>query len=185
MPEVYQTESPQKSSPSKEKLDDLFVYREGRLYWRDGLDNQINAGDEAGSLNGQGYVMVSLKRKRYPVHRLVWIMHGNEPSETIDHINGNRSDNRIENLRAATNAENVCNSKLRKDNSSGIKGVSWRPQSRKWSGKVAHKNKQYHVGYFDNIQDCENAVKKMRDSLHGEFANHASNPQLTPQTITQ
>lgn len=173
MTQGYQTKPPRGHVPSKEELDELFVYKDGKLFWRHGLDNQVNAGDEAGGVNSCGYVSVSIKDRKYPVHRLIWVMHGNKPVEFIDHINRDRSDNRIENLRAATNAENTRNAGIRKDNTSGIKGVSWRRQNKKWSGKVAFQGKQYHAGYFETKEECAEAVKELRNRLHGEFACHA------------
>lgn len=173
MPKSYQPKLRRGQAPSKEELNALFEYRDGKLYWKIDLNNQTKAGDEAGSINSHGYVQISLKDRKHQAHRLIWIMHGNQPCETIDHINRNRSDNRIENLRAAANAENICNSGLRKDNTSGVKGVSWRRQNNKWSGKVCYQNKQYHAGCFDDKDACEQAVKELRSKLHGEFANHA------------
>lgn len=174
MTQIYQAKPSRGHVPSKEELDELFVYKDGMLFWRHGLDNQVNAGDEAGGVNTCGYVSVSIKDRKYPVHRLIWVMHENEPVEFIDHINRDRRDNRIENLRAATNAENTRNAGIRKDNTSGVKGVSWRRQNRKWSGKVCFQGQQYHAGYFETKEECAKAVQELRNRLHGEFACHAS-----------
>jgi hypothetical protein len=105
-------------------------------------------------------------------HRLIWIMHGNDPVPMLDHINGNQLDNRIENLRPANASENQRNQKLRKDSTSGIKGVSWHKESRKWVGQVWHQRKLYKAGSFHDKDECAAAVAQLRTSLHGEFARH-------------
>jgi hypothetical protein len=105
-------------------------------------------------------------------HRLVWIMHGKDPVPMLDHIDGDQLNNRIENLRPITVSENQRNTKLRKDSTSGIKGVSWISTRKRWSGQVWHKGKLYRAGDFHDKQECATAVRQLRESLHGEFARH-------------
>ena len=90
----------------------------------------------------------------------------------LDHIDGNQLNNRIENLRPITVSQNQRNTKLRKDSTSGIKGVSWQKQTNKWIGQVWHQKKLYRAGAFQDKDQCAAAVKKLRESLHGEFARH-------------
>ncbi len=158
--------------PTKEQLDELFEYREGALYWRKTVSALAPAGGKAGAVNGRGYFVVGLNYKKYLIHRLVWVMHGNEPVEVIDHVNGDITDNRIENLRASTHTENMCNAKRSKRNSSGVKGVSWSKRERKWMGSVWYQHKIYKTPGFDSKEDCANAVKTLRLRLHGEFTCH-------------
>lgn len=159
--------------PNKDELDAAFVYKDGALYWKEDRSNHIKAGAPAGSVRRGGYVYVYFKGRTYPVHRLIWAMHGNPPAETIDHINRNPSDNRIENLRAATKNQQLFNTGLRPNNKSGIKGVSWRKDANAWRGQVNFRGKAYCAGTFQDKQDCAEAVKALRERLHGEFANHA------------
>jgi hypothetical protein len=160
------------SLPSKDQLDELFEYRDGNLYWRKTVSTLAQAGTKAGCVNGRGYVAVGLHYKKYLVHRLIWVMHGNDPVDVIDHINGDVTDNRIENLRASTHAENMCNARISKRNSSGIKGVSWSKSTNKWVGSVWFEHKIYKTPGFEKKEECAESVKTLRASLHGEFACH-------------
>ena len=85
-------------------------------------------GDEAGSLEPNGYWRTSLKRQRYGVHRIVWEIHNGKIPDGlfVDHIDGNRSNNKIANLRLATHHQNNTNSKLSKNNTTGVRGVKYR-----------------------------------------------------------
>ena len=148
-------------------LHELFGYRDGELYWKQpGKSRQM--GRPAGSVIGDGYVCIRIQYKLYRVHRLVWVMHGNQPTSYIDHINGNKLDNHIENLRAATHSQNCMNRCQRSDNKSGIKGV--RQKKDKWHGSVTLNGKAYSAGYFTQKEDAAIAVDKLRKELHGEFA---------------
>ena len=88
----------------------------------------------------------------------------------VDHINGDPLDNRRKNLRLATRLQNSRNSKKRKDNTSGYKGVSWNKQKNKWVAKAWMKGKQIHLGYFENIGVASSAYNKGIKKLYGEFA---------------
>ena len=95
-------------------------------------------------------------------------MYGNEPVPYIDHINGDKLDNRIENLRAATHSQNCMNRCQRSDNKSGVKGV--RLKKGKWYGSIVLNGKTHSAGYFTEKEDAAAAVDKLRKELHGEFA---------------
>jgi len=96
----------------------------GFLYWRADRGENIKAGDMAGRLNkALRYIIIYINSKPYYAHRLAWLMHyGKWPAEQIDHINHSRSDNRIKNLREASNQENNKNSPIRSTNKSGVTG---------------------------------------------------------------
>ena len=148
-------------------LHELFEYKEGHLYWKvPGRSRQM--GKPVGSPSGDGYICVRINYKLYRVHRLVWAMHGKEPAEIIDHINGDKLDNRIENLRGATQSQNCMNRRQRSDNKSGIKGVV--RKKNKWYGSVTLNYKVHPAGYFDTKEDAAVAVEKLRKELHGKFA---------------
>ena len=159
--------------PAKEQLDELFDYRDGALYWRKSSSTLAPAGSKAGCVNGRGYLVVGINYKKYLVHRLIWVMHGNDPVAVLDHINGDTTDNRIENLRASTHTENMCNARRSKRNTSGVKGVSWSKTMNKWVGSVWFKRKIYTTQPFEQKDQCAEAVKVLRSELHGEFARHA------------
>ena len=94
-------------------------------------------------------------------------------SGVIDHINGNSLDNRMCNLRRANATENACNSGLRKNNTSGVKGVSWCKKHGKWRTRINFKGKEKHIGFFKNIEDAAKARKSAALKIHGEFAYEA------------
>jgi len=150
-----------------EEAHALFEYREGKLLWKvTGRGRTI--GKIAGSVIGDGYACIRIQYKLYRVHRLVWVMYGNEPAPYIDHINGDKLDNRIENLRAATHSQNCMNRCQRSDNTSGVKGVIWKKG--KWHGSIVLNGKTHAAGCFTQKEDAAIAVDKLRKELHGEFA---------------
>lgn len=98
-----------KPLPSQEFLVERYEYAEGKLFYRYRASQRCRAGDVVGSLNSEGYVVTMIKGTQYSVHGLIWKWHhGTDPS-MIDHINRDRSDNRIENLREVTNRKNQWN----------------------------------------------------------------------------
>ena len=119
----------------------------------------------------RGYLMVG----SFKVHRVVWEQFNGkmEKGFQIDHINGNILDNRIENLRKATYAENQWNAKKRVDNKSGVKGVSWHKVTKKWRAQIKQNKVLYDLGVHDTIQKAKEVVEKKRIELHGEFTRHA------------
>ncbi len=151
-------------------LHEMFRYEGGHLYWKFKPNRQIRRGQKAGTINSSGYIVVTINGKKYMAHRLIWLMHGREEAPMLDHVNGDRTDNRIENLRAADNSKNQMNSKRRADNTSGVKGVSWCNTYRKWVGQVWKNNECHKVGRFDSKEDCVKAVVAARAVLHGDFA---------------
>lgn len=90
----------------------------------------------------------------------------------VDHIDGIKTNNLIENLRECDQSENMCNVKKLTTNSSGIKGVSWRKDTSKWRARVRFRNKEFFIGYFDDLQTAENSARLFREELHKEFCNH-------------
>jgi hypothetical protein len=159
---------------TQKRLHELLSYNEseGNFYWRVSKGG-VKAGALAGDVDHKGYHRIMIDRKTYATHRLVFLyVTGEFPAEQVDHIDGNPINNRIENLRQATNAQNRRNVRISKSNKSGYKGVCWNKRSAKWVA-VIKKDKQHHfLGYFNDVIDAHNAVKNARESLHGEFANH-------------
>jgi len=109
----------------------------------------------------------SKRGKNLPIHRLIT----NPPTDMmIDHINGNGLDNRKENLRICTNAQNLCNQGLNNKNTSGYKGVSWFKITKKWRAQISFNNKPVHIGYYKDVEEAARAYDKKALELHGKFA---------------
>ena len=107
----------------------------------------------------------------YLAHRLAWLyVHGCWPEDQIDHINCNRSDNRIENLRESTQAQNTRNARIAKNNTSGYKGVSRHPNTTKWRARITYLRVEYHLGLFDTAEEAYAAYCAAAKRLHKEFA---------------
>ena len=122
-------------------------------------------GDRVGGLTPQGYWYVGVGGKQYPAHRLAWFyVHGEWPTDDIDHINRVRDDNRWCNLRATTRSKNLHNSSRRK--ASGTKGVYWHKCNKRWDASIMVNYETYHIGSFKNEQDAINA-RKFAEQLFG------------------
>ena len=132
---------------------------------------QTKAGSVAGNKTNQGYIRISVKRKRYLAHRLAYLyMTGKFPENSIDHINHIRDDNRWTNLRAATNSQNQANRVKQKNNKAGYKGVCWHKSTKKWRAKIVHMNKSIYIGYYTTREEASEAYKKKAIELFGEFS---------------
>lgn len=129
------------------------------------------AGDKSGGVHTHGYIKIRLKgRKRY-AHRLAWLyVHGTWPTGYIDHIDGNTSNNRMSNLRVVTHAQNNINRRLRNDNTSGCKGVTWDSQHKKWRVQVRREGARKYQALFLRLEDARTASEAAIKEQHGEFA---------------
>jgi hypothetical protein len=162
---------------TQEYAHSLFEYKEGSLYWKVRKATHVKIGARVGSPEVSGYETVYVDGRNWRIHRLVFLMqHGYLP-KIIDHINGKRTDNRIENLRAADDNQNAHNQVLRSNNVSGIKGVSWNKDRQKWVVRVNH-NKKTYQRYVQDLELAELVAIEMRSKLHGEYANNGYKEQL-------
>ena len=149
---------------TQSELLKLFEYKKGKLYWKIATGRRIKVGDEVGS-NVKGHLQTSINHKKYYVHRLIWVMHkGGSIPKFIDHINGVRSDNRIENLRLANHTENQRNQKVERKNSSGIRGVRWNPKYKVWKVHATVDGKRRVIGSFKNKKDAVERISNFRSS---------------------
>lgn len=159
---------------SQSKVQELFEYREGCLFWtaKSGARSHIKIGQKAGGWASGGYETVSISGKRYFVHRIIYIYHHGVMPKYVDHINGKKNDNRIENLRPANHSENMCNAGIYKNNSTGIKGVFKRSSSDMYFVQVRKNNKNYYLGSYEDLELAELVAIEGRNKLHGLFARH-------------
>ena len=157
-----------------EDIGEYLRYEDGKLFWTQRAAQRLQIGDEAGGLYPKiGYRRVKFRDSIYLTHRIIWFLIKKEqPPRILDHINNNKTDNRIENLREVTYSENEQNKNKQKNNTSGVKGVFWCTRDKKWIARVAKNRKRTCVGYFSDLKDAEQAVKQARKELHGEFANN-------------
>ena len=132
-------------------------------------------GQVAGTLHKmRGDITITIDQVRYKAHRLAWIyVHGSLPDELeIDHEDNDPSNNAIANLRIASSSQNKFNTRRRKDNTSGAKGIVWRKDISKWTARCTLFGKTHHLGTFIDLRDAESAVQQYRQQHHNEFANH-------------
>src|ERR1044072_3857739 len=115
-------------------------------------------GMEAGSLHDRGYVKIRIDNKDHYAHRLAWYyVTGAQPTETIDHAHGNRSDNRFCNLRAATYTQNLYNAIRHSFNTSGYKSVGWHKLRKKWRSVIRIEGRSVHLGLFGTKEEAYEA----------------------------
>ena len=158
---------------TQDKVKELFEYRDGALFWKVSHNNFIKVGKQAGtSVNDAGYNIVGIGGKTPRLHRIIFLYHHGYLPNKVDHIDGNRTNNTIENLRPATNEENSRNARLSKRNKSGVKGVCWANHVNKWMVQVRQGNTKKYLGLYDDIELAELVAIEARNKFHKEFANH-------------
>jgi hypothetical protein len=158
----------------------------GLLYWRqrdrEFFKTEINwrqwnsrlAGKQAFmAVGNHGYHKGTILNKWFRAHRVVWALHyGAWPHGFIDHLNGDRKDNRIANLRVVDFVQNGRNQKLRKSNTSGVMGVCWHKLTQKWAASIKIAGKaSTHLGIYSDIEDAI-AARKEAERVHGYYPNH-------------
>ena len=152
-----------------QKAHEILEYKDGCLYWKNTIYKSFQ---KAGSVHKhRGHVYVCIDKKKYLAHRVIWLMNtGLWPDSFIDHIDGDRSNNLISNLRLATSSQNNRNVKLRKDNKSGFKGVCFSKDKRKFVSKISIDGKQVFLGHFDTAELAYQAYCNASKKHHKEFS---------------
>jgi hypothetical protein len=153
-------------------LNDVFEYRDGNLYWKKSNNRKIKVGNKVGFLNNHGYIQTKIFNKTMSVHRIIYFMNHKTLPDLIDHINGIKTDNRIENLRPATKSQNNQNCAIRKDNSSGVKNICWDKNCNKWRVFLQTNKKRKSFGVYDDLELAELVAVEARNKYHKQFANH-------------
>jgi len=156
---------------TQEIVTECFEYVDGELLWR--VDRRkVKPGTKAGRVNSSGYREVRFNGKLHGAHRIIYLMFHGELPKVIDHIDGNPLNNKIENLRAATYTQNMWNSKRPKNNTSGVKGISWIARIKKWQVECYVDKQKHRLGFFKEFDDAKKAIHDFRNLHHGQFANH-------------
>ena len=138
---------------------DFFAYDGSNLFWSIDIGKRIKAGMISGHVDDKGYRRLRVKGKRYYVHRVIWEMHYGEIPEgmEIDHINHNRLDNRIENLRLVTKEENQRNKSKYNNNKSGYPGIDWIELKKSWRVRINTGGHYRTIGLFNEIGEAVKA----------------------------
>lgn len=141
----------------------------------------VTIGAIAGYLTPYGYLQIRVNNKLYMAHRLAWFyIHKTWPLADLDHINRDRTDNRINNLRECSRSYNNCNSKIPKSNTTGIKGISFDPVRQRYRAYLnlhgQRTEKRFSLAYYKTKEKALEAatlwINELRSNVHGEFANH-------------
>lgn len=153
-------------------IADTFEYRDGLLYWKSVTHpNKMRWMDKhAGSMHKTGYRHITWMNKVHKAHRLIFMLHHGYLPQEVDHINGNRADNRIGNLRAANRSENQCNRGALASNTSGYPGVTWHKKSKAWAVRVMKNGKTRALGYFKDLELAGLVATEARSLYHGNYA---------------
>ena len=183
-----------KELPSPELLRKLLRYEPetGKLYWRvrtkevcdddrsrKTFNSQFSGREAMSNVTHHGYARGTLFSKSHTAHRVAWaIYYGEWPPEQIDHINGNRLDNRIANLRSVNDSENRKNMAIRSDNTTGVLGVHWYKSKNLWHAQIQVNEKKVHLGYFERLED---AAKARRDA-EAQYGFHVNHGRAKPQS---
>jgi hypothetical protein len=138
----------------------------GDLIWKTHRQRPDLINKVAGTTHN-GRKQIYFNCKKYWAYRLVWLYHHGYIPEMIDHIDGDPTNNRIENLRECTKSENLRNRGKPKNNTSGVKGVSWSKAAEKWEARCGK-----YLGIYDTIEEAAKVVQEYRERNHGEFARH-------------
>lgn len=155
---------------TQEELKLLLQYDKttGEFTWKVNR-GKVKAGDKIYS-SSHGYLYVGINYKKYALHRLAWLYEFGVTPKEIDHVNGNKSDNRIENLRECTRVQNCQNRIDTKNKSSFIRNVHWHKLAKKWQVRIQYKGKRICIGLFEDLELAELVALEARAKYHGEFA---------------
>jgi len=173
-----------KEFPPMERLLEAmsFCPLSGNAYWKQRPEhhfpkgwsstwNKRYSGKKAGTISAYQYLRCAFDKSVYPIHRLMWYVHngGIPAGYEIDHINGNRQDNRLKNLRLVTDHQNAMNKGMSKRNTSGITGVYWHVTRKKWMAKIRVNDKLLSLGQYSKKDEAISARKQAEETYFGKF----------------
>lgn len=152
-------------SLTTDMLHELLYYKDGKLFWKVAR-GRIKADSEAGTLHSSGYLVVAINNKKHLLHRLVYLLHnGHIPNRLeIDHIDGNRMNNKIENLRAVTKTVNQQNRR-------SAKGYTWIQRDSKWQVVISVDGKSKYIGRYNTEEEARKAYLKAKQEYHQSTPN--------------
>ena len=154
---------------TQERLKELLHYDpETGIFTNLTQRGKVKKGAVAGSKYSNGYIYIEIDYKRHRAHRLAWLyVYGKFSVNQIDHINEIKDDNRLVNLRLATNLENQQNvSSLQLNNTSGFRGVCWHKNHKKWQATITINGRCKHLGHFDTAEQASEVYVTAKRELH-------------------
>ena len=163
-----------KPLPPLEELKEFLDYNPdtGIFIWKKQVAQNIKVGQEAGAMNSNGYIQIRFKNSPYLAHRLAYYMYyGIHPLEKlVDHIDGDKTNNKIDNLRLATNSQNGMNRvSLAINNTSGVTVVFFNKRKKKWTARITIDRFQKHLGIFANKEDAIKSRREAEIKYFGDF----------------
>lgn len=162
-----------RTQPTADQVRELLHYdpQSGKFTWRLAPSNNIRSGSMAGTPDNQGYIMIRVMGGRYKAHRLAWLyMSGEWPVTDVDHRDGDRGNNRWLNLRQATESQNMANSKIKKNNTSGYKGVFFDRRKGSWCARITVQRRKIYIGSYKSAAEAGAAYLTTAERIFGEFA---------------
>jgi hypothetical protein len=145
----------------------------GIITWKIKRSNRKPIGSIAGVVDSNGYRRIKVTPKLYLAHRIAWLLYYKQwPDKIVDHINMNVDDNRICNLRIATNSQNMMNASKYKSNSTGFKGVHYRSREKRFVGQITINRQKFNTKYCKTPEEAHQELKKLRKLHHKEFARY-------------
>lgn len=140
----------------------------GIISWRIARPGRY-AGARAGTVMTNGYIYIKIDQVYYLAHRIAWaLVQGQWPTSKLDHRDGCPTNNKLSNLRLASDTQNGCNKRVQRNNRTGVKGVF--THGKRYTSRVGYRGKSYYVGYFDTVEEAKAAREIVARRLHGEFA---------------
>jgi hypothetical protein len=151
---------------TQDEVNQLFDYKEGKLYWKEDRGANKVKGLHAGSIDSNGYRVIKIKNKMYKEHRLVFLYFTGGLPKILDHINRNKEDNRIENLREVSDALNAQNRTTHKNNVSGHKNVSYNKKRDCYYVRIMVEYTTKFIGTFKTLQEAKEVAETTRKQYH-------------------
>jgi hypothetical protein len=153
---------------SQDEVRCAFEYFDGHLYWKSHHARNVKIGTRAGYLSG-GYWCIEYRGVPYLAHRLIFVYHHGYMPEIIDHIDINRQNNKIENLRAVTQSENCLNTRIRSNNKLGEKNVSYYKRTNRYVVRLYLNKRLKQIGSFEDFELAALVAQEARAKYYGEF----------------
>jgi hypothetical protein len=161
--------------PTQDRIRELFDYREdGNLICKFTRGGNAKVGTVAGCPKPSGYNRMRIDGIDYELHRIIFLYHYGylTVGMDVDHIDNDKKNNRIENLRECTRGQNQENSKLRSNSTTGVKGVIFDKKRKNYRVNIKTNGKNYHGGSYLTLEEATTKANQLRKELHGDFARH-------------